>query len=159
MPNIIFIHGLESSGQGFKGRLFKKVIPGCLTPDFKGRLEERMKRLIEILKQEFIWIIIGSSYGGFIGVLYALKFPRKVEKLILLAPFLAGPELDLINISPIHLPVIVYHGKNDKIVSLEKSRDIAKQLFTNLTYNIVNEDHLLHNTVKNLDWTKLVEVG
>lgn len=35
MQNIIFIHGLKSSGQGFKGRLFQKVIPGCLTPNFE----------------------------------------------------------------------------------------------------------------------------
>lgn len=158
MPNIIFIHGLESSGQGFKGRLFKRVFPGCLTPDFKGNLDDRMSQLTKILEQEFKWVIIGSSYGGLMGALYTLKCPEKVEKLILLAPFLESPELDPINFLPIHLPVIAYHGDNDIIVSLEKSRHIAKQLFTNLTYNIVNEDHLLHNTVENLDWSKMIKI-
>ena len=57
MQNIIFIHGLESSGQGFKGRLFKKEIPECLTPNFeeftpmisnKSLLRKRMEQLIVI---------------------------------------------------------------------------------------------------------------
>ena len=46
----IFIHGLESSGKGFKGRFFKEIFPEILTPDFRGELFERMSELKKILK-------------------------------------------------------------------------------------------------------------
>jgi hypothetical protein len=35
MKNIFFIHGLESSGKGFKGTFLKKLLPDILTPYFK----------------------------------------------------------------------------------------------------------------------------
>ncbi len=35
MNNIIFVHGLESSGQGYKGIFLKRMFPDILTPDFK----------------------------------------------------------------------------------------------------------------------------
>ena len=58
MKGIIFIHGLESSGQGYKGRFFRKIFPNILTPDFKGELNERMEQLITtLLKFEKISII------------------------------------------------------------------------------------------------------
>ena len=165
MPNIIFIHGLESSGQGFKGKLLRKVLPGCLTPDFKkysettsynNLLEERMVQLISILKEKKSWVIIGSSFGGLMGALYTCQFPEKVVRLILLAPALAVPKLNSAKFSPVDVPVVIFHGKYDKIVPIKPTRTHAKQLFTNLTYNIVDDDHLLHSTVKKIDWQTII---
>jgi len=166
MQNIIFIHGLESSGDGFKGQLLRSVLPGCLTPNFtpytpqisiRILLKERMNQLIPILMKNVKWIIIGSSFGGLMGVLYALKYPSKVFKLILLAPYLSTQELDPIIYSPVDVPVIVFHGKQDKIVSIKLSRVRAEKLFTNLVYNIVDDDHSLKKTVEALDWKKIIE--
>ena len=165
MPNIIFIHGLESSGQGFKGQLLRKVLPGCLTPDFKkysektlynNLLEERMAQLVSILKEKKSWVIIGSSFGGLMGALYTCQFPENVVRLILLAPALAFPKLSLANFSPVDVPVVIFHGKNDKIVPIKPTRTRARQLFTNLTYNIVDDDHMLHSTVKKIDWQTII---
>lgn len=166
MQNIIFIHGLESSGEGFKARLFKKILPGCLTPNFKkyfktisynNLLEIRMAQLISILKEKKSWVIIGSSFGGLIGALYTCQFPKKVDMLILLAPALAASKLDPVKFSPVHVPVVIFHGKYDEIVPIKPTLSRAKQLFTNLKYNIVDDDHLLHSTVKNIDWVKLLK--
>ncbi len=166
MQNIIFIHGLKSSGQGFKGRLFQKVIPGCLTPNFeefntlisnKLLLKKRMEQLIVILKDKYPWVIIGSSFGGLMATIYSCQNPEKVSRLILLAPYLSTLELDLKKYSPIDIPVLVFHGKHDRVVSVRHSRTLAEKLFTNLAYNIVNDDHFLHKTVKNLDWHKLIK--
>ncbi|MFW9783068.1 MAG: hypothetical protein ACFFFB_12370, partial [Candidatus Heimdallarchaeota archaeon] len=57
---------------------------------------------------------------------------------------------------PVDIPVIVYHGKYDKVVRYEPSQERAKKFFTNLEYNLVEDDHSLHNTVKLIDWEKLV---
>jgi pimeloyl-ACP methyl ester carboxylesterase len=165
MQNIIFIHGLESSGQGFKGQFFKRELPGCLTPNFeeyntklsiKQLLKNRMNDLYSLLKEKDNWIIIGSSFGGLMATLFTCQNPEKVSKLILLAPFLSISELTPRNCSPIDIPVVIFHGKNDKIVSLSQSQIYARKIFTNLLYNIVDDDHHLHKTVKSLDWKKLI---
>ncbi|MFX0038278.1 MAG: alpha/beta hydrolase [Promethearchaeota archaeon] len=165
MQNIIFIHGLESSGKGFKGQLLRKSLPECLTPDFEefnpnisinSLLEIRMEQLISILKEKSPWIIIGSSFGGLMGALFTCQNPEKVSKLILLAPYLSSPKLSPELYSKVKVPVVVYHGKNDKIISLNQSQARAKELFKNLKYNIVDDNHSLHKTVVNLDWNILI---
>ena len=156
MTNAIFIHGLESSGSGFKGRLFKRTIPGILTPDFKGPLDKRMALLIEILEGALPWIIIGSSWGGLMGALYTCNNPEKVSLLILLAPVLTHPELNPIK-QAIEVPVIVYHGKNDEIVPLKASKEGAMRLFSNLEYYEVEDDHMLHPTVERINWQDIIK--
>jgi len=155
MSNIIFIHGLESSGSGFKGRLFKKEIPGIITPDFKGSLDKRMELLNEILEGTQPWIIIGSSWGGLIATIYACNHPEKVSLLILLAPVLIHSELD--SVKQIDLPVIIYHGKNDDVVPLKASKEGAKRLFSRLEYNEVEDDHMLHPTVEAINWKEILK--
>ena len=165
MKNIIFIHGLESSGKGFKGQLLRRIFPECLTPDFKAYsphmsinflLEKRMNQLSKILEEKNSWIIIGSSFGGLMAALYTYNHPQKVKKLILLAPYLSSSLLNPKDFSPIDIPVIIYHGKNDNVVSMKNSRILAQKLFINLTYNIVDDDHKLQKTTKNIDWKRLI---
>ncbi|MHA2429827.1 MAG: alpha/beta fold hydrolase [Promethearchaeota archaeon] len=165
--NIIFIHGLESSGKGFKAQYLKEMFPNILTPDFvkfdtekslKSLIFERMAQLITILEEKKNWIIIGSSYGGLMGALYTLQYPEKVERLILLAPSFDFDEFVNMKLNPVDIPVVVYHGKNDDVVPLNKSRERAKQFFNNLEYNIVEDDHYLHSTVKNINWKEVLHV-
>jgi len=165
MQNIIFIHGLESTGKGFKAQLLKKIFPQCVTPDFKAYtpdmsikllLDKRMNQLCTILDEKNSWIIIGSSFGGLMGAIYACTNPHKVKKLILLAPFLSSPLLNPKDFSPIDKPVIIFHGKFDNVVSMKNSRIRAQKLFTNLTYNIVDDDHKLQKTTKRINWKKLI---
>lgn len=165
MNNIIFIHGLESSGQGFKGNLFRKVIPEIRTPDFtpfdpklslETLLEKRMSELDIVIDNLTNWIIIGSSFGGLMATLFALQNPEKMKVLILLAPFLNTKLLDLKRYTLINIPVIIYHGKNDKVVLARKSKERAELLFGNLNYNLVDDDHQLHRTVSKIDWKSLL---
>jgi len=165
MQNIIFVHGLESSGKGFKGRLLKKIFPNIHTPDFKefnpdismyDLLKARMIELNSILNTKKNWIIIGSSFGGLMSVLYALQIPTNVKQLILLAPFLVSRKLKLNMYKPVDIPVTVYHGVNDKVVPYKPARERARYFFTNLEYNIVDDDHMLHKTVKAIDWHNLI---
>ncbi|TFG00625.1 MAG: alpha/beta hydrolase [Promethearchaeota archaeon] len=165
--NSIFIHGLESSGHGFKGNYFRKYIPGILTPDlepympniaYQKLLEIRMGELNEILDQKENWNIIGSSFGGLMGALYSLKNPKNVRKLILLAPMLAVPELNPSKFNTINIPVVVYHGKNDDVISITPTKKRAGKLFSNLIYNIVDDDHMLHPTTESIKWAKLLDL-
>jgi pimeloyl-ACP methyl ester carboxylesterase len=165
MKNIIFIHGLESSGQGFKGRFLKNIFPDILTPDFKKAdeniplyelLEYRMAELTAILNSKKCWIIIGSSFGALMGAIFLLENPQKVSQLILLAPFIVSRRLIPSMYQPVDVPVKVYHGKKDRIVPFKPARERAQYFFTNLEYNIVDDDHRLHSTVKSLNWQNLI---
>ncbi len=168
MQNIIYIHGLKSSGKAFKGQRLKKWLPECITPDFeiynpntpiKNLLEIRMKQLYSILNKKSPWIIIGSSFGGLMAVWFISQNPEKVSKLILLAPYLSSPELNPKIYTKVKIPVVVYHGKHDKIVSPNQSKIFAENLFTNLNYNIVDDDHSLHKTFLTLDWKSLITIN
>jgi len=164
MKNIIFIHGLESSGKGFKGLYLKKIIPEILAPDFikfnqkrtlDNLLNARMAQLNSILSERNLWIIIGSSFGGLMGVLYTLQNPKNVKRLILLAPYLDTKLVKWDNYSPINIPVIVYHGKNDEITDFKASREQAYRIFSILKFNATEDDHNLNKTVEKLKWIDL----
>ncbi|NVM02250.1 MAG: alpha/beta fold hydrolase [Candidatus Helarchaeota archaeon] len=152
MPNVIFVHGLISSGQGFKGNFLRSILPTCLTPDFVGTEEEKINQLKNFLSEKRSWIIIGSSYGGFMGTFYTCQYPDRVSQLILLAPVLTHPKLH--SCRSVDVPVVLYHGKNDNVVPIEATHKRAEELFTNLTYHLVDDDHMLHPTVKKIDWSQ-----
>jgi len=155
---IIFIHGLESSGSGYKGRFFKKIFfDKILTPDFTGNLNNRMNKLNKILNDYNDIVIIGSSFGGLMGTIYTAENPNKVKKLILLAPALTFVDIKekILNYK-ITVPTIIFHGKNDDVVSLIETKKIAKKIFQTLTFNEVDDDHFLHKTIDKVNWEKVV---
>jgi pimeloyl-ACP methyl ester carboxylesterase len=153
----IYLHGLESDSNSGKARQFREWFPGMLTPDFKGSFEERMTQLEPILAGKDGWTLIGSSFGGLMGTVYTCKHPTQVRKLILLAPALLrepfGSHLDL---EPVSVPTVIIHGTLDDVVPLGPVREIAKKLFTNLTYHIVEDDHRLHKTAQEMDWNTIL---
>jgi pimeloyl-ACP methyl ester carboxylesterase len=151
----IFIHGLISSGQGFKANFLRGIFPDILTPDFPGDLTERMAKLETVLAERDDLILIGSSYGGMMAALYACAHPERVKKIILLAPALPFHPFDENPPGPCAVPAIIFHGSRDTIVPLEPTRALARQVFTRLQFNIVEDDHMLHETVRRLDWKQL----
>ncbi len=152
----LFIHGLLSSGQGFKAQLLRGVFPDILTPDFPGDLDERMARLEVILAEGDDHILIGSSFGGLMAALYACAHPDKVQKIILLAPALPYQAFADDPPAPCDVPTVIFHGSQDAIVPLAPTRALAEQVFTDLQFNVVEDDHMLHKTVQQLDWKTLV---
>jgi pimeloyl-ACP methyl ester carboxylesterase len=162
---LIFLHGLESTSQSGKARLFREWFPGMLTPDFTGGFDERMDQLYPVLGDRTDWTIIGSSFGGLMGAIFTLDHATQVRKLIMLAPALTLPPLASLpdpstrsgrRPQPVSVPTILIHGTLDTVVPLEPVRAVARKLFTNLTYHIVEDDHRLHKTVHELDWKKLL---
>ncbi len=154
---LIFLHGLESSSQGYKARLLRHRLPAILTPDFTGTIEERMAQLAPIMATHATWSIIGSSFGGLMGALFACQHPQRVTKLVLLAPALTLPPFATTPPPPINVPVTIYHGQRDTVVPLEPTRTLAEQVFLNLTFHIVDDDHMLRTVVDMLDWQALLQ--
>lgn len=154
---LIYLHGLESTSNSGKARLFREWFPGMLTPDFTGPFDERMRQLHPIISDTTNWTIIGSSFGGLMGAALTCDHPTQVRKLVLLAPALMlDPFASQPNRQPVSVPTIVIHGTLDTVVPLEPVRVIAQKFFTDLTYHIVEDDHRLHKTVHELDWKTIL---
>jgi len=153
--HLIFIHGSDSSSQTYKAAVLRRLFPEMITPDFEGDLSQRMRQLEAILGREKGWTIVGSSLGGLMGARFTFRHPSRVRKLVLLAPALMimlGEPLP----APVAVPVVLVHGTRDEVVPPEPVRKLAEQLFTQLAYIRVDDDHRLHKTADELDWENLL---
>ena len=153
-----FIHGLEGSSQGTKGRFFKKRFPDMIIGTFRGPFQVRMKKLNNLLGDKTSLVLVGSSFGGVMAAVYASKYPTRVKKLILLAPALTFEEFKSHVNKKIHVPTMIVHGSKDDVVPVEPVRQIAEQAFTDLTFKVVEDDHVLTRTFKAQDWKVFLTV-
>jgi pimeloyl-ACP methyl ester carboxylesterase len=153
---LIFLHGLESSGQGYKARLLRGLFPAMLTPDFTGSIDERMAQLAPILGTAPGWTIVGSSFGGLMGALWACAHPQQVRRLVLLAPALSRPAFAEHPPAPVQVSGAVYHGQHDTVVPLGPVRVLVEQVFPRLAFHAVDDDHMLRATVQAIDWWALL---
>ncbi|MGV8080838.1 MAG: alpha/beta hydrolase [Syntrophales bacterium] len=157
-PVRVFIHGLESTSQGTKGVWFRERYPGMIIGDYQGSLAERMETLRERLDGRDNLILVGSSYGGLMAALYACASPKRVRRLVLLAPALHLAEFEPYRDRLFDIPVFLYHGSHDDVVPPAPVRDIAVQMFTNLSYRLLEDDHSIHRNFPQLPWDVLLEV-
>lgn len=152
----MFIHGLESNNQGTKAIYFREKFPGMLTPNFHGPLDERMARLREILSGQNEILLVGSSFGGLMASIFAMENEPSVRRLILLAPAINLMEFTSYRQRKIVTPVHITHGREDEVIPISDVEEVAKQVFSNLTFNTVDDDHSLHRTFKTIDWDSLL---
>ena len=158
-PTRVFIHGLESSSMGTKGIFFRDKYPDMIIEDFVGTFEERMEKLNKLLSGKAPLILVGSSYGGLMATVYAFNNEKSIKKLILLAPALDIYEFEPYLGRQLLVPVVIYHGRDDDVVSPASVQDIARKLFANLDYHLVDDDHSLHATFSLMNWNDLLETS
>jgi len=92
---VLYLHGFASSPRSRKATFFEERlksigfdvdIPDLAQSDFRGLTISGQIRLLDGLAGREPVILIGSSLGGYVGSLYAARYPERVSKLILLAP-------------------------------------------------------------------------
>ncbi|MBP1739818.1 MAG: esterase-like protein [Deltaproteobacteria bacterium] len=152
----IFIHGLESNNQGTKAVYFRKNFPGMLTPNFPGPLDERMAKLQAILSGKNDILMVGSSFGGLMASIFATGNEPSVSRLILLAPAINLMEFTPYREKKILMPVHIYHGRQDEVIPIGDVQRVASQVFSNLTFHAIDDDHYLHKTFEKIDWDSLL---
>jgi pimeloyl-ACP methyl ester carboxylesterase len=153
--NIYFLHGLDSSGSGTKGRYFAINFPQVIRPDFAGSLPARLRQLTAICIDQQQLLFIGSSFGGLMATCYAIKHPEKVARLILLAPALnfTGYRPPA---HPLQVPTVLIIGQGDTVTPVNVVTPLARATFADLAIDIVDDDHLLHATFDRLNWKHLL---
>ena len=154
-PAILFLHGLDSSSNGFKARYFSRHFPEMIAPDFSGNLTERLHTLEKICRHENNLVLIGSSFGGLMATCFATIHPDKVVKLVLLAPALNFPEFTP-PASKIKAPALLVIGDSDVVTPPDQVIPLARQSFENLHISCFQDDHLLKKTFTSLNWTELI---
>ena len=152
----IFIHGLESNNQGTKAVYFREKFAGMLTPNFPGPLGERMAKLREILSGQSNIIMVGSSFGGLMASIFAMENEPSVRRLILLAPAINLMEFTPYRERKILMPVHIYHGRQDEVIPISDIEEVAKQVFSTLTFHAVDDDHYLHKVFEKIEWGTLL---
>ena len=151
----IFLHGLDSCSQGTKGRFFETNFPHIVRPDFDGDLEERLQNLEQMCAQKNNLTFIGTSFGGLMATCFALKYRQRVSRLILLAPALNYGEYRVPEVK-LTIPTILVIGHHDTVTPPDLVIPLAEKTFSNLEIRIKDDDHMLHNSFKQLDWEMLI---
>ncbi|NTV32851.1 MAG: alpha/beta hydrolase [Deltaproteobacteria bacterium] len=152
----MFIHGLESNNQGTKAVYFRKNFPGMLTPNFPGSLDERMAKLRALLSEKSDILLVGSSFGGLMASIFAVENEPRVKRLVLLAPAINLMEFTPYRERKLQRPVHLYHGRQDEVIPLEDVQSVARQVFPDLSFHTVDDDHYLHKTFEKIEWDALL---
>lgn len=149
--NIFFLHGLDSSSKGTKGRFFTDKFPQVVSSDYTGTLANRLKQLHLICGSSKNITLIGSSFGGLMATCYAISYPEKIGRLILMAP-----ALNYANFKPplekLTIPTCIIIGKNDVVTPPNLVIPLGEKTFSNLEIQLPDDDHMLHLTFEQLDW-------
>jgi pimeloyl-ACP methyl ester carboxylesterase len=152
---LLFLHGLDSSSKGTKGRYFTANFSHIIAPDFTGNLQERMHALETVCENLSDTIMIGSSFGGLMAACYAIARPDKVRKLILLAPALNFSEYaapaQLVNV-----PTLLIIGDHDTVTPPNLVIPAARATFSQLEILVCDDDHLLKTAFFAVDWPTLL---
>jgi alpha-beta hydrolase superfamily lysophospholipase len=157
-PTRVFIHGLESSSRGTKGTFFRKHYSDMIIEDYLGSFSQRMEKLDDLLDNKHCPILVGSSFGGLMAAVYAHLHEERVGKLILLAPALHLEFYKPYRDKKLRIPTTIFHGSEDNVVPREDVRVIAGKVFLNHEFNIVQDDHSLHNTFPSIAWDSLLNL-
>ncbi len=152
----IFIHGLESSNKGTKSIFFRERYPDMIIPNFAGGLDVRMEKLASVLSGETNIRLVGSSFGGLMASIFAMHNESRVEKMVLLAPAINLMHFTRHIGKQVSVPVWIFHGTKDQVIALEDVEPVARDTFTDLSFNAVDDDHFLHKTFKTIDWDDIL---
>jgi len=118
-----FAHGLESSPQGIKARLFAEhftaLTPSMDTRDF-ARCVDVHARALETFRPD---VLVGSSFGGAVAVALLMRGAYRGPTLLLAqaalryVPSAAFPE---------GVPVVLVHGRQDDVIPFADSEALAR---------------------------------
>lgn len=152
---LLFLHGLDSSAQGTKGRWFARHFPTILRRDYHGDLTGRLEQLAAQCRDLSNLILVGSSFGGLMATIHCSRYPWQCHRLILLAPALNFAEFVPPTVK-ITTPTRIIIGRHDTVTPPDLVLPLAKQTFAAPVITLVNDDHMLATVFPQLDWQEML---
>ncbi len=125
--------------------------------DYVGSFDARMEKLNLLILGRRNLILVGSSFGGLMAATYACRNPENVSRLILLAPALNLEEFTGCVASKLKMPAIIFHGRSDDVVPLLPVLKIAEEVFMDLDFHVLDDDHPLSRSFESLGWERLLQ--
>lgn len=151
----VFLHGLDSSSRGTKGRWLAERFPEVRARDYDGDLPDRLDQLTDHVAGLDDLILIGSSFGGLMAVTFAVRHPERCRRLVLLAPALNyggyRPPAE-----PLDVDVLAVLGERDSVCPPGAVAPLVRASFRAPKVRIEDDDHLLHRVFPTLDWPRLL---
>lgn len=150
-----FLHGLESSSTGTKGRWLAQRFPAVRMRDYHGDLGDRVDQLTDQVTGLDDLILIGSSFGGLMAATFAARHPARCRRLILLAPALNFEDYRPLA-EPLDVETLVVLGAHDTTCPPALVVPLARASFRDPLIRVEDDDHLLHRVFPRLDWARLL---
>jgi Fic family protein/predicted esterase len=139
MTRVLFLHGLEGSPDGKKGRWLRKhhdtVAPTLDTSSIEAALEDALAALSTEPD-----VVVGSSFGGAV-LLEMLHIGAWTGPCVFLAG--AGPKLTGRRSLPPGGRTVLIHGLRDDVVPPKDSRDLSASRDDDVRLVEVDDDHRL----------------
>jgi pimeloyl-ACP methyl ester carboxylesterase len=155
--SICFFHGMDSSPLGTKSTLLKRHYPEIWIPALPPDVEERLDILDREMNRPMV--VVGSSLGGLTALLFAMRKPRWVEGMVLLAPAVGTNRPDLFDANQVRIletvyipegiPTTVIAANRDDVIPVSAIRSmIARSPDPHrITVHEVDDDHNLHQSL------------
>ena len=150
-----FAHGLESSPQGAKARLFAREFiaqtPAMNTQDFESCVAVHASLIAEFRPD----VLVGSSFGGAVAVALLQRGSWRGPTLLLAqAAVHYRPDVCL----PDGARVLLVHGRQDAVIPIEHSRQLARSGTPGLVELLeYDDDHSLTRLVASAQLVELVK--
>jgi pimeloyl-ACP methyl ester carboxylesterase len=148
MPQLVFLHGLESDPHGSKFHTLNALGLGeVLAPNCQhvNAPEERLRIIEAALLGKTELVLVGSSFGGLMALKFAAAHPHQVAGMVLCAPAVHRTEARLLPPAMnLRIPVRVLQGEDDATVPLTS---VAHYCADNrLPLTVVKDGHRLQES-------------
>jgi pimeloyl-ACP methyl ester carboxylesterase len=145
---VLFSHGKESGPWGLKIKRLATIAEAnhhsVESIDYSDTLDPdlRVERLLNVLKNESDFILVGSSMGGYVSLVASQYVEAK--GLFLLAPalFMPGYQHQSYNAK---CPIEIVHGWSDNVIPPANSIRFAQEYGSPL--HLIDGDHRLNSSI------------
>jgi len=147
---VVFSHGMESSPASTKIQVLSKIAEGrgakTIAPDYTDSVElkVRLEMLREVLKNEDFesLILVGSSMGSLVSLIYSQTSDANIAGMFLMAPAvgienIGFPEINVKNVK-------ILHGWRDEIIPANVVIEYSSKINAQLT--LVDDMHRLKDS-------------
>lgn len=155
LSSLTFLHGLESSPDGFRANYLRARFPHIQVPALSKDPWQRHTYLRETVQEPTY--LVGSSLGGLSALLLARDLPHLVQGMILLAPAVGfhdpsyrTPEiLKVVEalVIPSDIPTTVIMGEKDEVIPFASVQALIARSPNPeaITFIPVDDQHRLHS--------------